>query len=99
MSCFKRSYGILSFLLFNVAFSIIPAHAQYWHTMPPIGKGDEVAAGFSNDEKKIFYLSTDGGIGNVWSMVIADKYGGIIAGPKNPPVQVTKFTDRGIVRF
>ncbi len=99
MSCFKRSYGILSFLFFNVAFSIIPAHAQYWHVMPPIGKGDEVDAGFSNDEKKIFYLSSEGGIGNVWSMVIADKYGGIIASPKNPPVQITKFTDRGIVRF
>ncbi len=99
MSCRKGFCFAISFIIFNVAFLIIPAYAQFWHALPPIGKGDDVAASFSNDEKKIFYLNSEGGIGNVWSMVIADKYGGIIAGPKNPPVQITKFTDRGIVRF
>ncbi|HEX5317341.1 MAG TPA: hypothetical protein VFX22_11895, partial [Candidatus Kapabacteria bacterium] len=91
--------------IFFVAFLTITifvsaAKAQLWHALPPVsatvGKPD---AQFSNDEKKVFYLTGDGKIENIWSMVVADKYGRIIAGPQNPAVQITKFTDRGVVRF
>jgi hypothetical protein len=95
----KLRIALVFFIVYCLSFIISPVHAQFWHVLPSVGKGDEVAAGFSNDEKKIFYLNTKDGVGNVWSMVIMDKYGGIIAGPKNPPVQITKFTDHGIVRF
>jgi hypothetical protein len=75
------------------------AAAQFWHALPPVDTNRTVSACFSNDEKKVFYLSKDGGVANIWGMVVADKYARIIAGPANPPVQITKFTDRGIVRF
>jgi hypothetical protein len=95
----KLRIALAFFIVYSSSFIISPVRAQFWHVLPPVAKGDEIAAGFSNDEKKIFYLNTEGGVGNVWSMIIMDKYGGIIAGPKNPPVQITKFTDHGIVRF
>ncbi|GEM_PF-2420630 len=75
------------------------SQAQFWHALPPLSAGETANAGFSNDEKKVFYLTKDGSIENIWSRVIADKYNRIVAGPTNPPVQVTKFTDRGIARF
>jgi len=74
-------------------------HAQFWHALPPVDTNHTISACFSNDEKKAFYLSKDGGVANIWGMTIADKYGRIIAGPANPPIQITKFTDRSIVRF
>ncbi len=95
----KLRIAIAFFIIHHSSFIISPAYAQYWHALPTVGKGDEVAAGFSNDSKKIFFLKSDSGVANVWSMVIADKYGGIIAGPKNPPTQITHFTGRGVARF
>ena len=71
----------------------------YIRALPMPREDRSVNAGFSNDEKKVFYLSPDSGIANIWSVTIADKYGRIIAGPNNPPMQITKFTDRGIVRM
>lgn len=65
--------------------------------MPPVS-GNEVSAQFSDDGKKIFFLKFDNGVGNIWSEVVLDKYGGVIAG-KSAPAQITHFTDRGIVRF
>ncbi len=88
-------------VLFLTCFTFIPkVQAQLWHALPPISASiGSPEAQFSNDEKKVFYLSGDGKVENIWSVVVADKYGRIIAGPKNPPVQITKFTDRGVVRF
>jgi hypothetical protein len=73
--------------------------AQFWHALPPVDTNHTLSACFSNDEKKVFYLAKDGGVANILGMTVADKYGRIIAGPTNPPVQITKFTDHGIVRF
>ncbi len=67
--------------------------------MPAFRPNGEMGVSFSNDEKKLFYLNTQGGVANIWCITIADKYGRIIAGPTNAPVQVTKFTDRSVVRF
>lgn len=93
-----QSIFFVAFLTITIFVSA--AKAQLWHALPPVsatvGKPD---AQFSNDEKKVFYLTGDGKIENIWSMVVADKYGRIIAGPQNPAVQITKFTDRGVVRF
>ncbi len=99
MSGRTRFYFVISFLFFNTTLLVIPAYAQFWHTLPAIFTSSTAEACFSDDGKKVFYLDLDHGVGNVWSMIIMDKYGGIIAGPKNPPVQITKFSDRGIVRF
>ncbi|MDP4200554.1 MAG: hypothetical protein Q8922_08040 [Bacteroidota bacterium] len=94
---------IIIFALFAL-YSIITdssAHAQFWHALPAIdsstrnGIGNVGDATFSNDEKRVFYLSG----GNVFSLVIADKYSRITATPGMTPTQVTKFTDRPIVRF
>jgi hypothetical protein len=95
----KRSCSVSLFLILNFSFLIFPAHAQFWHALPPIGSTPSIDVSFSDDGKKVFYLATKDGVGNVWGMVIMDKYGGIIADPKNPAIQITKFTDRGIVRF
>ncbi|HET6402386.1 MAG TPA: hypothetical protein VFH95_13450 [Candidatus Kapabacteria bacterium] len=86
---------------FLTCFTFVPAsQAQLWHALPPISATiGQPQAQFSNDEKKVFYLNGDGKVENIWSVVVADKYGRIIAGPKNPPVQITKFTDRGVARF
>jgi len=93
---------IMQKCLFLIAFIIAaPAvlQAQFWHALPPVDSSHTLSACFSNDEKKVFYLTKEGGVANIWGMTVADKYGRIIAGPANPPVQITKFTDRGIVRF
>jgi hypothetical protein len=90
----------ISFATVQLFFSFVSdAHAQFWHVLPPISDSNAISAGFSNDQKKVFFIRKDAGVANVWSAVILDKYGGIIAGSKNPPVQITKFTDRGVVRF
>jgi hypothetical protein len=89
-----------TFILLHSSFTIPPARAQLWHALPPISKtAGSSEAQFSNDEKKVFYTTGDGPVKNIWSVLIADKWGGIIAGPKNPPVQITKFTERGVARF
>jgi hypothetical protein len=76
------------------------SQAQFWHALPPVDTNHTIGACFSNDEKKVFYLSKDvGGIANIWGMTVADKYARIITGPANPPAQITKFSDRSIVRF
>ena len=81
-------------------FHASPTYAQLWHALPAISlTHDNPQAQFSNDDKKVFFLNGSGGVENIWSAVIADKWGGIVAGPKNPPVQVTKFTDHGVIRF
>ena len=86
--------------LFVACFFPTILHAQFWHALPPLAEDKSIYASFSNDEKKIFFLSKDGsGVANIWSMTIADKYNRIIAGPNNPQVQVTKFTDRGPARM
>ncbi len=99
MSTRKFTLSLFTALLINTSFFIVPVAAQFWHVLPPISDSDAISAGFSNDQKKVFFIRRDVGVANVWSTVIMDKYGGIIAGPKNPLVQVTKFTDRGVVRF
>jgi hypothetical protein len=95
----KRSCTFLLLFSLYSSFSAISVRAQFWHILPPVSDSDAISAGFSNDQKKIYFIRRDGGIANVWSTVIMDKYGGIIAGPKSPVVQVTKFNDRGVVRF
>jgi hypothetical protein len=96
----RISYSrILICLLFAASFIPSVSHAQFWQVMPPVSEDKSVHAGFSNDEKQIFYISDVKGVPNIFRMTIADKYGRIIAGPGNPPVQVTKFTDRGVVRM
>lgn len=99
MFSLKRSWSSALLIFFNLSFFVIPASAQFWHILPPVSDSDAISAGFSNDQKKAFFIRRDAGVANVWCTVIMDKYGGIIAGPKNPLIQVTKFTDRGIVRF
>ena len=90
-------FFLLFFLL--LFFSSNSSRAQFWHTLPSLKDGTGMNVCFSNDEKKVFYLSKEGGVPNIWCMTVADKYGRIIAVPANPPVQVTKFTDRGVARF
>jgi len=91
---------IFFFVFLTITIFVPAAAAQLWHALPPLsGTGGHPQAQFSNDEKKAFYLNGDGKVENIWSVIVADKYGRIIAGPKNPPVQITKFTDRGVVRF
>ena len=88
--------------LFLIAVLVVApsiSKAQFWHALQPVDSNHTISACFSNDEKKVFYLSKDGSIANIWGMTVADKYARIIAGPANPPTQITKFTDRGIVRF
>jgi Tol biopolymer transport system component len=97
-STLKGKKVIQILLLSSILFPSL-GYAQFWHVFPPLAKEKSMSVGFSNDEKKVFYLSNDGGVANIWSVTIADKYGRIIAGPNNPPMQVTKFTDRGIVRM
>lgn len=63
--------------------------------MPPASADAKASASFGSDERKVFFLSG----GNIWSVVVADKYNRIIAGPNNPAVQITKFTARPLVRF
>jgi hypothetical protein len=86
-------------IILNVSFIVLPARAQFWHVLPSVSDSDAISAGFSNDQKKVFFIRRDNGVANVWSTVIMDKYGGIIASPNTIPTQVTKFTDRGVVRF
>ncbi len=95
---------LLLFVFLTISPFVPTVHAQFWHALPSISTTAGFQnAQFSNDEKKVFYLSGDGKIENIWSVVVADKWGGIIAG-KHPPVQITKFTGigtdaRGVVRF
>ena len=95
------AFSTLFFTLFAVSlFFSSPTYAQLWHALPAISEtANKPEAQFSNDEKKVFFLNGTGGVENIWSAIIADKWGGIIAGPKNPPVQITKFTDHGVARF
>jgi len=99
MFSLKRFWSRALLIIFNLSFFIIPARAQFWHVLPPLSDSDAISASFSNDQKKVFFIHREAGVANVWSTVIMDKYGGIIAGPKNIPTQVTRYTDRGIVRF
>src|ERR1035437_11019166 len=99
MSSRKLSFFLISVFILNSSFFIVPALAQFWHVLPPVSDSDAISAGFSNDQNKVFFIRRDAGVANVWSTVIMDKYGGIIASPKTPLTQVTKFTDRGIIRF
>jgi len=58
-----------------------------------------VGAGFSQDEKQVFYTSKVNGVENIFRIPVADKYNRIIVGPNNPSVQVTHFTERGVRRM
>ncbi|HEY3873895.1 MAG TPA: hypothetical protein VGM92_00330 [Candidatus Kapabacteria bacterium] len=94
----KYSRQIVFVILFvSIDFLSLGARAQYWHAMAPVS-GNEVSAQFSEDGKRVFFLKFDAGVGNVWSEVILDKYGGVIAG-KSAPVPVTHFSGHGIERF
>ncbi len=95
----NHSWSRILLIILNVSFIVLPARAQFWHVLPPLSDTDAISAGFSNDQKKVFFIRRDNGVANIWSTVIMDKYGGIVASPKGPLTQVTKFTDRGVVRF
>jgi hypothetical protein len=99
MVSFKRACSFFLFFILNASFLITAVHAQFWHVLPPVSDSDAISAGFSNDQKKVFFIRRDNGVANIWSTVIMDKYGGIIASPNSPLTQVTKFTDRGVIRF
>src|ERR1051325_3912622 len=79
--------------ILNSSFLIPNCFAQFWHSMPA-RTSTEQSASFSSDEKKIFWVSS----GNIYSLVIADKWNRITATPGMTPVEVTKFTDRPITR-
>ena len=85
-----------TFLFLHSTFFILNCQAQFWHALPP---SSTVNAGFSNDEKQVFFVSKVNGVANIFRQTVADKYNRIIAGPNNPPVQVTHFTDRGVLRM
>lgn len=91
-----RSKSVL--FVFVFLFIALSARAQFWHALPSIRTSPGPIAQFSDDGKKVFYLKFEDGIGNLWSEIVLDKYGGVIAG-KNPPIQITHFTDRGVARF
>ena len=87
------------------ALSWLPAtkgSAQFWHALPtPDAKGVDAAwrsVSFSNDEKKLTYVSKEKGVTNVYMIPFADKYGRITANASTPAVPVTAFTDRGVIR-
>lgn len=82
-----------AFFILNSSFLIPNCSAQFWHAMPSLAASEQ-SASFSNDEKKVFWVSG----GNIYNVVIADKYSRITATPGMTPVQITKFTDRPIVR-
>ncbi len=91
--------SVLTLLFVHLLFAGT-VHAQLWHALPTISEtANKPDAQFSNDEKKVFYLTGNGKVENLWSAVVADKWGRIIAGPKNPPIPITKFIDHGVVRF
>jgi len=85
-------------LIFCLTFFSSNVHAQFWHALSP-ATTSSLSAGFSQDEKQVFYTSKVNGVENIFRVPIADKYNRIIVGPNNPPVQVTHFTDRGVRRM
>ncbi|MFI5202363.1 MAG: TolB family protein [Candidatus Kapaibacterium sp.] len=91
---------ILIGIFLTLLIFVPPAQAQLWHALPALsvtaGKPD---AQFSNDGKKVFYSTGDGNVENIWSVVVADKYGRITVGPGTKATKVTSFFDRGVVRF
>ena len=88
-----RLYLFSSLFILHSSLFIAPCDAQFWHSMPALS-ATEQSASFASDEKKVFWVSG----GNVYSLVIADKYGRITATPGMAATQVTKFTDRPIAR-
>lgn len=65
-----------------------PSFAQYWSALPPVDTKNVSFAGFSNDEKRVYFISKTGGVDNIWMVPVK---GG-------QPTQITKFTENGIVR-
>jgi hypothetical protein len=68
--------------------SAAPAFAQYWSALPPVDPKHVSFAGFSNDEKRVYFISKQAGVDNIWMVPVK---GG-------QPTQVTKFTESGVVR-
>lgn len=68
--------------------SAAPSMAQYWSAMPPVDPKNVGFAGFSNDEKRVCFISKQGGTDNIWTVPVK---GG-------QPTQVTKFAENGVVR-
>lgn len=96
MNWLKVTSALLFLFIIHHSTFNISARAQFWHALPPSAT---INAGFSNDEKQVFFVSKVNGVANIFRQTVADKYNRIIAGPNNPPVQVTHFTDRGVTRM
>ena len=73
---------LLSFVILIIVFISQSSHAQYWHRLPKVEACDRsLSPGFSNDEKKVFYIAPDSlGIKNVFAV---DLKGGA-------PMQITR---------
>lgn len=68
--------------------AVSPSFAQYWSALPAVDPKSPSFAGFSNDEKRVYFLSKKNGISNIWTVPVK---GG-------QPTQVTTFTENGVVR-
>jgi hypothetical protein len=71
-----------------LVLAVAPSFAQYWSALPPVDPKSANFTGFSNDEKRVYFLSKQSGVDNIWMVPVK---GG-------QPTQVTKFTDNGVVR-
>ncbi len=80
----RRTILFLSLVL-PIIFSAPDARAQFWHALAP--DATSPAAGFSNDEKKVFFVHNE----NIYTFTIADKYGRLTFAPGMTPSQITAF--------
>lgn len=64
------------------------SHAQYWRALPAITPERAQLLSFSADEKYVFYLSQESGVGNIYRVPVK---GG-------KPEQLTKYTDGWVLR-
>jgi WD40 repeat protein len=64
------------------------ANAQYWSALPPVSANSAYDVSFSQDEKFVYYLSSESGMANVWRVPVK---GGASQ-------QITKFADAPVVR-
>ncbi len=78
----------LRFLVFSIFFLPRIASAQFWAALPPVGANSGYDISFSQDEKFVYYLSSESGIANIFRVSVK---GGA-------PQQITKFADAPVIR-